>query len=345
MEFEGQNGHIDGLTDYFNIFDGVEKEASFKLRDQKDESGQKVNGDIFWTKLKGEGHFVEGKFFCPEKSRSNRELVIFEPGFPGDGVILFDGRHAPNLVKDGYHIFTARHTGLRVGGEAAKRYLNCQEKGNMSTASERESLGDFSFEEWRREVLTAIESLGDQFDKIHLIGHSMGAQNIFNSLIIMAKERPDLADKISTVISLAGAVGQWREDNTLDPDGNWTKERWQAGLKIANERGLYKGMEIARDLSQVEESYHNIYQGDLSAYKHTNFIFTSPDSLLGGMKDEYNPYSASLEFANHLHDQDVKNIAVKKYKSHPPEGFEAHDFPNFSTKLLEHWIQDGASKE
>lgn len=348
-EFRGgieQEQSLDRLRNFKNI----DLSHSFKLEDEKDEKGELVKGDVYWIAIKDGENVIEGKFYCPADSeaRGANELVIFEPGMPGDGVILFDKRHAPNLVKDGYYVFSARHNGTIVNSEKSGRYVNCPKKQEWGKEHGQEFMGKpFGFKEWGKEVFTAIRGMAGDFDRIHLVGHSAGSLNILNSLAFIINEAPELAEKIESFISLSGLIGRLRPDGALDPDGVNNLNRVRGFLEYIKNNKIHESVDPEENLGQLQDSLKRIYGADFKALRNARFLFTAPDKvLIGHSIDEYCPFSSSKEFVEHLSSSiEPERIKLLKFGTYydtiAKKGFEAHDFPYLRTSFLLRWISKG----
>lgn len=321
-------------------FENIDSKYTLVLEGEIDENNESVEGDVFWVKLNnksadGENHTIEGKLFLPKSDKSNKELVICEPGMPGDGVILFDSRHAPALVKEGYAVFVARHNGTKLQGDKADNYVHCPQKKEFSSQSDQDHVGkEFSFQEWGKEAHTAIMGLEAGFEKISLVGHSMGAPNNLNALLILAKENPEVADKIKSFVSLAGAVGRPRSDGSFDPENVLNADRLKGFLSYIKDAGIHHSIDPAANLEQFKKHTGGLYEGDFSPYKDVSFSFRSPSRFFGrGNPDEYCPLSASQEFGTYLEKQ-VKKVNVEAFVTEQPEGKEAHDFSKLKSDVL-----------
>lgn len=321
-------------------FENIDSKYTLVLEGEIDENNESVEGDVFWVKLNyhgadGKDNTIEGKLFLPKSDKSNKELVICEPGMPGDAVILFDSRHAPALVKEGYAVFVARHNGTKLQGEKVDNYVHCPQKKEFSSQSGQDHVGkEFSFQEWGKEIHTAIMGLEAGFEKINLIGHSMGAPNNLNSLLILAKENPEVADKIKSFVSLAGAVGRPRPDGSFDPENVLNAHRLKGFLSYIKDAGIHDSIDPEANLEQFKKHTGGLYEGDFSPYKDVRFSFRSPNQFFGrGNPDEYCPLSASQEFGEYL-GQQVKKVDAKAFVTEQPEGKEAHDFSNLKSSVL-----------
>ena len=189
--------------------------------------------DSKWITLKSKSGFVEGKLHRPEFG--GQELIIFEPGFPGDGSSRLEKLWLNKLLENNFTVFAARHNGTIINGEHSNNYLNCPQKQEWAKRHNQLLLGNkdsYSIADWLIEPLIALEALGDMFDGIYLVGHSFGGLAIFYSLIEIAQKRPDKAQKVLRLISLAGTSGKIKDEK--DP----IIEQWSDYLRrgATNER-------------------------------------------------------------------------------------------------------------
>src|SRR3989338_6727705 len=96
------------------------------------------NPNSSWITLKSESGFVEGKFY----RSGGQQLIIFEPGFPGDGSTRLEKLWLRKLLENNFTVFAARHNGTIINGEYSDNYLNCPEKHDKAKADGQEILGD-----------------------------------------------------------------------------------------------------------------------------------------------------------------------------------------------------------
>src|SRR3989344_2268194 len=186
-----------------NFGDYFDTESVIKLPGEKNSS---------WITLKSESGYVEGKLH----RSGGQQLIIFEPGFPGDGSTRLEKLWLDKLLKNNFTVFATRHSGTIINGEYSDIYLNCPKKQEWAKEHKQLLLGkkdSYTIADWLIEPLIALEALEDQFDAIYLVGHSFGGLAIFYSLIEFAKKRPDKAQKVQRLISLAGTSGKVEDEN------------------------------------------------------------------------------------------------------------------------------------
>lgn len=326
-------------------FEGIDLSLSFKIDEEKDEAGEPIAGKAYWVGLQDGEHKVEGKLYQPEIDKQKKELVIFEPGLPGNGVVIFDQRHAAKMIKQGYDVFSARHNGTVLNAEKSARYVNCPQKQELGQQQGQEYLGQpFSYTEWGREVLTAIKALENKYNKIHLISHSMGALNTLNSLAHLKEEAPELIPRIESFTSLAGSLGQLKSNGDFDPEGMMNLDRMRGFLEYIKKHDIHRGIEVEQEIGRLKENFQRNYETDYSDYKNTRFFLLALSKKLGGESDEYNPYSASKEFAQHIKDQ-LPNLRLAEYSTKALKGSEAHDLMYLRTGILLRWLDKETAEE
>ncbi|MEK7517576.1 MAG: hypothetical protein AAB583_03420 [Patescibacteria group bacterium] len=176
----------------------------------------KLSDECYWVELRTKSGSVEGKLYLPKQS--NGSVLLFEPGFPGDGSTRLDNLWANGLVKNGYTLFAARHNGTVINGEYSNTYLNCPERQEQARTKGQEILGEKdnpTIADWLNESIVALEAFASSHQEVVLAGHSFGALAMLFSLINFAKQNPELASRVKRFVSLAGTVGRFRSDNGL----------------------------------------------------------------------------------------------------------------------------------
>ena len=102
-----------------NFGDHFDTESVIKLPGDKNSS---------WITLKSESGYVEGKLH----RSGGQQLIIFEPGFPGDGSTRLEKLWLKKLLENNFTVFAARHNGTIINCEYSDNYLNFPEKQNYS---------------------------------------------------------------------------------------------------------------------------------------------------------------------------------------------------------------------
>lgn len=190
-----------------------------------------------WLKLEGSNQTVEGKLYGPPEGK---ELVIYQPGFPGGAAHDLEEWHMPGLLIDGRSIFTLRHNGTILDGKHSAYYINCPERLERAKKQNEHVTGQSngrpaSLSTWLDEPLNVLEMLAPNFEQVILCGHSFGCLSLAWSLLTASK---DMTKKVKRVVFLAGALGRMRSGNLSDPalvewrhnlDSDWIRERVEVG--------------------------------------------------------------------------------------------------------------------
>jgi pimeloyl-ACP methyl ester carboxylesterase len=316
----------------------VDAGNSFELPNEVDAEGKKLPGEAAWVRLLSGERSAEGKLYLPQKN--NGELVIFNPGLPGDAVTRFETRYIPKLLNLNYVALSMRHSGLRVGeGAAPGKYVRSDELNENAKQNNRGFIGDkFSLEGCGHEVLTALQALQAQFKRVHFVGHSMGAINTLSSLGHLLEEDPKLAAKIGNFISIAGAVGPY------------DMELGRKILEYVDSQGYYVGDKtVDENVAGWQGNEQFIRHVDWSKFPKMQTMFVSATKLLGGKVDEYVAPEAAGGMAEEMYKKGGKNINVVQYANrHVGEqnpGEEAHDLDRLNPQFFVRWITGERQKK
>lgn len=273
-----------------------------------------------WITLKSESGYVEGKLH----RAGGQQLIIFGPGFPGDGSTRLEKIWLDKLLHTGFTVFAARHNGTIINGEHSADYLNCLEKQDWAKKHDQVLLGKkeaYTLADWLIEPLIALEALEGQFDAIFLMGHSFGGLAIFYSLIELAKKSPDKAHKVLRLISLAGTLG--RVQDQRDP----IIEQWSDYLRrgATNERALVGDPD--ENIKILMDAYEKIH-------KESKYIPSSTEVICVMVK---NDELVSVKEAEQIIDTLGRGYLIvdKSEEANVQTGRLAHDMDNLpADKLL-----------
>ncbi len=194
-------------------------EYAFSIDAESDLEGNEIPAEIFWVRFKkpedaaaADCSSIEGKLYIP-KGTSNKELILFTPGFPGGNAGRFEQRYANAFVGAGYNFFTIRHNGTSVSKlDTAPEIINSPKRLALAQQHGEEHIGGTKEEGYDpagilKEPIPALLALQGNSEAIHLMGQSMGAAASYHALTRMAEQYPDVAKKIQHVVSIAGYVG------------------------------------------------------------------------------------------------------------------------------------------
>jgi hypothetical protein len=315
--------------------ESIDRSSSLLLNNEKDQEGMIIPAEATWIKIVDEkGLSIEGKFYVPQGEKNN-EIIIINPGLPGDGIAKFEEAYVAEMVSRGYTVFCSRHNGLRVTEDAADKYTHCPEKKQWAKDKKQEKIGgQFSFQEWGREVLTAIKGLEAKFEKLHFVGHSAGSLNILNSLGHLSRELPHLKEKIGSFVSMAGVVGEY-DKKLMAKILSWVTEIGVLG-SIDEDDNL-------RELAECEDFLRTI---DWSQFPNMSSMFITPaevfPSTLGDgssvhKPDEYVDPASVKHFTDFMREQGCDRVRTINYgnmtKAIKP-GHESHDFDHLSPGIV-----------
>lgn len=286
---------------------GIENiEWAFDSGEETDLRGEKIDAQINWLKLDrpaGEKFKdipdVECKLYSPAKP--NGELIIFTPGTPGGNGGRFETLYAKTFVDAGYAFCTIRHNGTSLtNGEDTAEVINSKKRLSIAKESGEHHIGGTKEEGYGpigvvNETVNPLLALYKNFEKVHLMGHSMGVSASYNALS-RTENIPDVVKKIGNMVSIAGYVGKTGEREPGIWDGMKMPSEELIDFELEHGKGddvnmcsreIYKKelMEVARTNEQM------------SVPKHVNnvLIFTPEDPLIAGPdeskqrfeKDEY----------------------------------------------------------
>lgn len=270
---------------------------------------------------------MEGKIYFPAKITD--KFAIFEPGFPGGGSTQFEQLWLDKVLKNGFTVFLARHSGTIINGKFSNDYLNCPERQKLSLKSDQKILGikkSPTIGDWLVEPKTSLEILGPYFNEIYLVGHSFGPLALISSLIDLSLENSPLIRRITRVVSLAGAIGRAREREDakltiwfkhLDTD--WARERVQIGPAKKN--------------TDIFASAHNKIHDLVHKFPlHVEFIGVTPLGDKAGTIDDLVQSIETVEFISSLERGYL--ILDKTQYSDTKSGRMAHDMENLKPEDL-----------
>lgn len=280
--------HLEGL--------GVANpEFAFTVKEEKDSDGESIDADILWTRLKrpegDEFHdcaSVEGKLYLP-RNQQKGELIIFTPGFPGGNAGRFEQRYAKTFVDAGFAFFTVRHNGTNlVKKDTAPEVLNNAHRMELARANGEEHIGGtrkegYGMSDIAREPVTPLLALQEKFDRIHLMGQSMGVAASYHTVTRM-KARPEVLKKIGNIIGISGYVGK-EEDG---PGDVWDGMKMPTDDLIAYELGYVRkvGTNAIDDPKRFREDMQNVARlnKDMRVPQHVGnvLVFTPGDPLIAG---------------------------------------------------------------
>ncbi len=292
-----------------------------------DDKAISLPGNAHWMKLSSNENSVEGKLIGEP---TGKQLLIFQPGFPGGASRDLESWHLPELSIPDRSIFTIRHNGTLLDSKHASYYLNCPERLLEASKNKEHQLGgekSYTLQDWLYEPITVLEALSEGFDEIILCGHSFGCLSLAWSLISAPKS---LFAKVKKVVFLAGSLGRIRTpdlEKISDPilkqwhehlDCEWIRERISIG----------KASDNLKILLDAHSKIHNqIYN-----YPDIDTILLHPWGDTADSMDERIHVQESLEFLLSLGAGTL--IVDKTQRPDKEKDAGVHDLPNLKTSFL-----------
>lgn len=282
-----------------------------------------LQSDSYWLKLRTQNNSIEGKFYG---GPTDKELVIFQPGFPGGAARDLEEWHFPELLTRDRSIFTVRHNGTILDGKHSSYYINCPERLEQASIKKEHVLGkeQATLATWLEEPLVALEALAENFETIILVGHSFGCLSLAWCLVTADKA---LFEKVGKIVFLAGSLGRIRSGKLEDPvlqdwrhhlDTDWIRERVEIGSVEENLKTLLKANTTIHD--------------EISKFPAIDPILLHPWGDTPDSIDERIHIQESLDFIVSLGRGYL--IVDKTQKPNAEKGAAVHDLPNLKTAFL-----------
>lgn len=284
-------------------------------------------GDSVWLRINSKKGSVEGKLHLPLKQPE--KLLIFEPGFPGDGSTRLEKLWLITLLKNNYTVFAVRHSGTIINGKYSNTYINCLQRQKKAERENQKLLGNkssYTITDWLKEPYIALEVFAQYFKDIYLVGHSFGALASIFSLIDFYKDHPKKTRKIKRFVSLAGGVGRVRSDRDrilkqwLDYLGRKsTKER----INIGNPK---------KNLQILKQAYIKNHRKGKNLPNNIELFFVSPWGNAPDSLDELCPLVESVEMITSIGRGYL--IIDKTQQGDTKTGRLAHDMDNLKPQTF-----------
>jgi len=273
----------------------------------------------YWTAVVGEnGKVVEGKIFISGEGK--KKLLFFEPGMPGDSNKWMEQKFVPQLLREGYSVFCARHRGTKVNAENSSEYVNCPERTNLTQEQDAVlgAVGDkkeFTVKDIAEEPRIVLDTIGKNFEEIFLVGHSNGVGGIASSVGELPKE---ITDRIVNFVGLSGFVSRYEKDKDLfDAKGvlnsKGVRKYYEAVARAINLGDLDRNVELQKQVLDL------IYNSKIP--ENINIV------LVNSPKDEVIPIETPKQF----HDFAGRGLRITD-ESQFEEPF--HDLKNLRPETL-----------
>lgn len=297
------------------------------------------NGNSYWLRLLSNTGTIEGKFhFCKKNSK---KVIIFEPGFPGDGSTRLENLWLAVLLKQGFDVLAIRHNGTIINGKFSDTYLNCKERQKLAKKTGETVLGDnppYTIADWLNESLIALEVLFKVYPNIYLIGHSFGGLAILYSLVNFHEKFPKKLRKIKRLISLAGTTGFLRSDD--DPVLNM----WRQHIDTRTARSRIRIGSAQENIKFLKKAYKKVHQNiaKLSGSLQMIFVYVYGEHLYS--LDEFIYPHEPLDILRSLNGQGTL-VIDKSERADKTIGQLAHDFNNLKPAILVKLLQQRVANQ
>ncbi len=280
MKFEENNNFEE---EYINRLreKGINVDFALNVSNETDDNGDLIkNAEIYWVRFPQVNNdifknisSVEGKIYLPKES--NNKLILFDPGYPGGNAGRFEKKYAKSLVDQGYTLVCLRHNGSSLlNDENNKNILNCQERIDFAQNNQERFIGSnnkegaYGMVDLVYEPAVAIKNIQEKFDDIILVGHSFGATSNYNSVDLLSKRFPEITDKISNIISIAGYFGDNKEEGAI-----WS------GIKMDVDKLVNFEIEKAKKLKLNAITDNNEYKEEMKKIAEMNSKIKIPELI------------------------------------------------------------------
>ncbi|MBD3244831.1 MAG: hypothetical protein GF335_02445 [Candidatus Moranbacteria bacterium] len=285
--------------------------------------------NLYWLELKHNQKTVEGTFSFDQKL--TRKLIVFVPGFPGDGSVRFEVNHLEEVAKNKYSIFCLRHNGTILNGKYSDNFIGFKSRQNqVKSAKSFKTIGSkqlYSMNDLINEPKTVLSVLAKEFEEIYLIGHSFGVLSIIYSLLDFSVESKNLISKIKRVVSLAGTTGIIR--GAKSP----VLKMWSQLLNSKTNQKIINLKQTADNLDFIKQAYNRIHLEAFDRIPNSiDFVFVFPWGDIPGSTDEFISPIENLEFITNFGRGSL--IIDKNQKSDIKKNILAHDMNNLKTSTI-----------
>lgn len=263
-------------------------EYAFFIEYEKDEKNETIDADIIWIKFNqpkeqefSDVEAVEGKLYLPRKS--NKEIVIFTPGFPGGNAGRFEQRYAKDFVDSGYTFFTVRHNGTSlVNEEKSPQIINAPKRLELAKQFGEKYLGGekiYQPVEIIKETISPLMALHKKFQKINLMGQSMGVAASYQAAGRVA-HLPNIVNKLGNIVGIAGFIGS--EAGGLDDAWDGLKMPMKDLIEYQQKHIKEVGTNTTFSLEEIKKVVELNKIVKVPGQVNNILIFTPNDPLIAG---------------------------------------------------------------
>lgn len=263
---------------------------------------------------------VEVQVFKPD-APSNK-AILFCPGFPGAGAIVFEQRHAGALTQEGFCVYVIHHKGTKLTGGFAPFMVNNAARLQRAYKNEETHLGGglADISAWMVEPLKVLQGLDELFDDIRVIGNSYGA---ISALWSLTQEDAPI-DAVKSLLLYAGAQGTIEDAAEASITRRWADDV-RLMPHVAPKVEFDTSRPFASVFKDVYEKLPDRVKERLPERIRLTYLVVEKDEILT-MQDTEN-FKAAIGGRG--------EIVIDTVDHAWPEAFLlAHDTPNFRTQDL-----------
>lgn len=298
------------------------------------------NLDGKWLVLNDQsGSRVEGALYSPESIKNNHELVAFFPGLPGDGVVWFEEKHLPQLLEQGYNVFSCRHKGLRYD-KKNELYVHNSERVKLGNIDNKPTEVD----DWLNEPRIIMENFANlpEIASIDLVTHSFSGLSAATSLIELQKKsqtgEKNPLHKIKKWLILSGFMSNLREQGFWDPNRqSLTLDLFKDFFKDIKEKNLYNLTDPEKSTEQLKAAFANMKSELKTIPENIGVTGVYPEA------DQTISINAGLDLQENLGRGVIIDDKTFRQERFTPET-NAHDFPHLAPQTLIRLLEMRGSK-
>ncbi len=194
-----------------------------------DEGKEKLVLQVEWKKIANEFGDVEVSIYR-RKDNPSKNAIFYLPGLQGDTGTFKDKYLCELMQRENADVILVHRNGVIFNKNAVA--ISSPQRSEKATQTGQDSLGGedkpYGYKEWVAEFACAAKGVGDNYDHIKVIGHSLGGLIGIESLRLLKENKVPVLSKIDTMLSLSGQIGKPQKDEKgqvwIDPYRNYSIE-------------------------------------------------------------------------------------------------------------------------
>ncbi len=194
-----------------------------------DEGKEKLDLQVEWKKITNEFGDVEVSIYR-HKDNPSKNAIFYLPGLQGNTSKFKDKYLNELMQRENSDIILVHRNGVIFDKNPGA--ISSQQRSEKATQTGQDSLGDedksYGYKEWVAEFACATEGVGNNYNHIKVIGHSLGGLIGLESLRLLKEKNSPVLSKIDTLLSLSGQIGKPKKDEEgrvwIDPHRNYSTE-------------------------------------------------------------------------------------------------------------------------